>query len=272
MARVLPTLPPLNAPYGPVGMNGQASILLNQTLGPVPNGKPLWVLGEVKGHRSAVLVGEGIWQWNLQEQAAETPTAVTRKLIGKTVQWLLQDDKGKRFVFRPVQAVQEEGLTTDFEVRVADQTGQLMASQRVEVQIRGTGVSRNLIFPYNPDNTLARLADLPAGTYTYRAATLLDGRRMEEKGSFSVEASTREDITDGADFTLLRKLSQASGGEFYKLSGLDALAKKIIDSKPQPVLRSFQRNRSLYQWPPFLWILIGLFLAELAARKVLGGL
>src|SRR5690606_24921775 len=70
----LPLFPQVSVPYGDFGLKGSPEAVLFQKVGNLTTEKPLLVVGVNEDKKSAVLAGEGIWKWRLQEYAASGET------------------------------------------------------------------------------------------------------------------------------------------------------------------------------------------------------
>jgi len=273
-ADILPSLPPLQVPFGTYIASPRSQTLLWQWVGRVPNGKPLWVVGTGSGSEaSAVLAGEGLWQWRLKEAYDEGKPTVVDYLVQRTILLLAAQAERKRFRFQPLAPVVNVGTAVGFEAYLEDRAGQPIVSKTIDVELKGPGgFSKRVALTSSDGATGLELAQLPEGIYTYKAFTRLAGEQLVDQGRLAVQPADLEDISTGADFALLKNLSKATGATFTTLPGIDALAKTLIARRPANVLRTRETSAPLAKQWWWLSLLLGLVLAEVAARKLKGGL
>ncbi len=270
---VLRRLPPLSAPFGNYNAAPGAQVLLGQRLGQTDNGKPLWLFGAGSGKAAgAVLAAEGIWQWRLQEAFADGTPTVTDFLIARTVQLLAAQAERKRFRLQPLTPVADLGNPVGFEAYLEDRTGQPARPGAITLAVAGPGNLRKTYTLQTSDGTSGlELADLPAGTYTYRATTRLAGEALQDQGRFAIQATDLEDIDAGADFAMLRRLAQTTGGQFATLGQEQGLVQALVAKRPPATLRTHQTSELLIKQWWWLALIVALFVAEVAARKFKGG-
>ncbi len=106
--------------------------------------------------------------------------------------------------------------------------------------------------------------------YRYDASTTLVGERMTASGEFVVREIELEKLNLTADFGLLRKLAENSGGSFFNQSQLDELTNELANEKSQGIIRTDEKYLPFInlQWI-FVLILI-LVSAEWFVRKFSG--
>ena len=269
---ILDALPGLIVPYGSVSARGEAEAMMQQTIGTASNGKPLWLLGRGGARRQAVLLGEGIWQWRLQEGVATEAATNTDLLVQRTVQWLAAGESGRRFIFRPERLLVQEGEALPLRLQVLDEAGNPLNGQSIEATFqRKGGALRRESFSYSPTYPTAALAGLEPGVYAYSARTQVGKEDFATKGTFTVEPNNAESIVEGAQWGRLRRAAIANRGLFLTQSQLPTLADTLLKYKPVPVLLSNTRYQPLREWWPYLWLLVGLFTLEWIARRWQGG-
>jgi hypothetical protein len=271
-ADVLRGLPPLQVPFGGYITAPGAQVLLSQQIGKTDNGKPLWVFGGGSGHAaSAVLAGEGLWEWRLKEAYDEGTPTVVDYLITRTVQLLAAQAERKRFRFQPLAPVCDLGTPVGFEAYVEDRAGQPAQGGAMEVAVQGKNFNKNYTLQSADGAKGLEITNLPEGTYTYRATTRLAGETLQDQGRFSVQATDLEDVGAGADFALLRKLAQSTGGQFVTLGNEQKITEALLINKPAPTLHSRERAELLIKEWWWLATICLLYLVEVGVRKLSGG-
>src|SRR5690606_30525867 len=96
VADFIRNLAPLTGPLGKYSSNGNLQYLLSQRIGNSNTSQPL--LGFIKRDNlnNAILTGEGIWRWRLENYKRAENFNAFDELITKTVQYLsIKEDKRK---------------------------------------------------------------------------------------------------------------------------------------------------------------------------------
>lgn len=93
MQNVLSQLPPLFVPFGNYKVEKEVTPLLTQRIGNIQSSMPLWYFSTSGTMRVGVLLGEGLWRWQLNEYALSGNHDVTDELILKSVQYLTSKKK-----------------------------------------------------------------------------------------------------------------------------------------------------------------------------------
>lgn len=89
MKKMIATFPPLSSPFGTYRADKEVYTLLTQRIGAVETGQPLLYFSNAGNIRKAVLAGEGIWRWRLNEYAQKESTVNMDELFGKIIQYLI---------------------------------------------------------------------------------------------------------------------------------------------------------------------------------------
>ncbi|HTF20379.1 MAG TPA: hypothetical protein VK658_20045 [Chryseolinea sp.] len=76
---IIPNYPPVSVPFGKIRTPGSATPVLFQRVGAVTTEKPLLYVDEQDHRKIAVMLGEGLWRWKLNEfDRFENSTAIFR--------------------------------------------------------------------------------------------------------------------------------------------------------------------------------------------------
>src|SRR5690606_21615972 len=102
-AETFSTYPPLDVPFADFRLNPAAEVVLEQQIGRLKTNRPLLAIQSGNENASGVLLGEGIWQWRLNEAVANEKPAHFDKLITDLVQLLTTKQNKKRLNVYPVQ-------------------------------------------------------------------------------------------------------------------------------------------------------------------------
>ena len=264
--------PPALAPFAELGAPTTGDVLLSQRIGRVDTDFPLLALGEASGHKVGVLMAQDLWRWRLYEYQQTSAHEAFDGLLLATAQYLaLREDK------RPFRVTSSEKVyTTSDEVRLQAElynaSFQLVNESEVSVRITdGAGTA----YPFTMDKVgrgyQLRAGRLPAGRYSYRAATTFDGEEYVATGGFTVRDVELEALNTTADWALLRRMSDQQGGATVTGDAVATLAERILASeRAKPVLYQSVRTRPLIDWPWLLAIALGLLAVEWFVRRRLG--
>jgi hypothetical protein len=109
------------------------------------------------------------------------------------------------------------------------------------------------------------------GVYRYTASTDLDGKREVVQGQFIVVRKLLEMQNLTADFSLLRRLSAASGGRFFTVGETSARTEFLLTQEAQGRIHTEETYDSVInlRWIFLLLLLLGA--TEWFLRKWSGG-
>lgn len=268
---LLRRLPPLSVPFGDVKLLPNAQPVLFQRVGQVQTQKPLLVVG-TGAKRSAVLMGEGLWQWRLEEYAVTEKQDLVDDLILKVVQYIAaKDDKRKLRVY-PVQPEFQVGDRVTFETEAYNDIFERLYDQAIALTLTDErGKARPYTYTVTAGNTRFEVSDLPAGVYRYRATATVLGKAEVATGEFVVKDEALEALNTTADFNLLRQLSQQTGGRFYRASQLENLQTSLLDRDLPDRMSSTEELRELINLRWVFFLILLLITAEWGVRKWAGG-
>ncbi len=269
---ILTKLPPLLAPYGDFRLQPGSEVVLWQQVGSVRTTKPLLALNVTGPRKTAVLAGEGLWQWRLEEYALTDKQEVVDELIQKVVQLIsVKEDRRKLRVY-PIRNEFVAGEKVIFETELYNDIYERLYDKLVRLDLTDEkGVSRTFTYTPTEANSRFEISRLPQGAYRFRAAVTINNRAEQSSGQFVVRDLQLEALNTTADHGLLRQLSGQTGGQFYKANAVDALVKNLT-SNPRPArLTSTEEMNELINWRWLFFVLLAFAAVEWGARKYFGG-
>lgn len=80
--------PPIDVPFGKFSYPSNAQVILYQRIGSVTTDRPLLLTWPDGNRKLAVLIGEGLWRWRLNEFADNGNTQMFDELFSKLIQYL----------------------------------------------------------------------------------------------------------------------------------------------------------------------------------------
>ncbi len=268
---VLAKSPPVTVPFGNFELNGNAEVILYQKVGSIVTDKPMLVVSEREGVKSAVLMGEGIWQWKLQEYASNKNNEAFDDIISKLIQYLSTKEDKRKFRVYPSSDEFYDSETVFFETEVYNDIYEKISGQKIDLQITNeegetqsyTYVNNNISFRYAVNG-------LEQGIYSYRATTMLKGQLQASEGQFTVKKLEIEAVNTTANFNLLRNLANQSGGNFYQAENFNSLEDYLVENKKPDVIHSQEEFQEILNIEWILALIIALATAEWVIRKVKG--
>lgn len=267
----LSKFPPVLVPFGQLSLRGEASILLYQQVGNIQTQRPLLLMQSQGKEKTAVMLGEGMWQWRLQAYAQDGKFAAFDELVQKTVQLLSAKEDRRKFRVYPVsrEVFDTEGVT--FETEVYNQVYERIWGQKIDLRLTNeAGETRDYTYVNTQSNPRFTISQLPQGVYSYQARTSVEGEQLTFSGEFTVNELQLESLNLTANFELLRKLANQSGGEFYQLEQLEELAQDLQNREMKSTVYAEEDYLPIINLEWLFFVLLVLVSTEWFIRKYSG--
>ncbi|MGE0770751.1 MAG: VWA domain-containing protein [Cyclobacteriaceae bacterium] len=263
--------PPLNVPFGKFLYPAQSNILLNQRIGSVATDRPLLFTLQENEKKIALLIGEGIWRWRLDEFAETRSTEVFDEVFGKLIQYASTQEDKRRFRCFPIQSEFTDAEPVIFEAQVYNELFEQVFGNRIDIQVvDDQGEIKNFNYTTGEGNTRYRIGGLSQGVYRYTASTTLNGATERSTGEFLVREQNLESQNLTADFGLLRKWADNTGGKFYRAAEMDQLKADLVSREIRSVVHSEESFNPLINLRLFFFMLLLFISTEWFLRKYLG--
>ncbi|WP_018621289.1 hypothetical protein [Spirosoma luteum] len=269
---ILSKFPPLLVPYGDFRLQPGSEVVLWQQVGSIRTKKPLLAINVTSPRKTAVLAGEGIWGWRLEEFALTDKQEVVDDLIQKVIQLIsVKEDRRKLRVY-PIRNEFVAGEKVIFETELYNDIYERLYDKPVQLAISDEkGITRSFNYTPTADNSRFEISRLPEGAYRFRASVTINNKAEQSSGQFVVRDLQLEAINTTADHGLLRQLAQQTGGQFYNASQTDELV-RTITTKPHPArLTSTEEMNELINWRWLFFVVLLLVSVEWGLRKFYGG-
>ncbi len=206
--------PPLLAPFGNYSFAGSTSVLLKQKIGSVSTSYPLLAFAENDNRRIAVLAGEGLWHWKLNEFQQYGNHHTVDELLSQAVQYLSAKNDHKQFTVSPVKPVFDEDENLILNAELYNKTYELVNQPDVAITVKNkNGKTYSYQFSRNGKSYELDAGNLPPGEYSYEAKTKLGNENFKAVGIFNIKTLIAEASQSAADHQLLYLLAKQSGGE-----------------------------------------------------------
>jgi len=261
----------VQVPFGKFVFPAKARVLLYQRIGSVITDRPLLLSWEDGDRKIATMIGEGLWRWRLNEFADNGNTEIFDELFSKLIQYLSTQEDKRKFRSFPLQNEFSDSEAVVLESQVYNDLFELVYGNTIQLQLRDEqGKVTNYNYSTSPGGSRYRIGGLKQGVYRYKATTVLNDKTEEVNGQFLVKAQNIEAQNLTADFNLLRKLSNETGGKFYKTDQISLLASDLEKTKTASLIHSEETFNQLINLKWVFFLLLGLITAEWFLRKYLG--
>ncbi|GAB3556414.1 VWA domain-containing protein [Spirosoma fluminis] len=269
---LLAKLPPMLVPYGEFRLQPGSEVVLWQQVGNVRTTKPLLALNVTGPRKTAVLAGEGLWGWRLEEYALTDKQDVVDELVQKVIQLIsVKEDRRKLRVY-PIRNEFVAGEKVIFETELYNDIYERVYDKPVRLEISDEkGLTRT--YNYTPTTTNSRfeISRLPEGAYRFRASVTVNNRAEQSAGQFVVRDLQLEALNTTADHGLLRQLAQQTGGQFYGPNRVDELVRNLTSQSRPARLTSNEEMNEIINWRWLFFVVLTMVAVEWGLRKFYGG-
>jgi len=269
--QIIEKLPPLTVPFGEYSVRPGGEVVLLQNVGNVKTNKTLLALNTSGARKSAILAGEGIWQWRLEEYALTEKQEAVDELLLKVMQLISVKDDKRKFRVYPLQNEINVGDRVSFETEIYNDIYEKTYGQRVSLQLTDErGKTTAYAYTNTEGSSRFERSGLAEGLYRYKATTSINGRTETAEGQFVIRDLQLESLNLTADFGLLRQLSNQTGGLFSKAQQLESLRNYLANNKAPSRLDSTEDLSELIQQKWLFFLLLLLVTTEWGIRKYQG--
>jgi hypothetical protein len=268
---VLNEFSPVKVPFANYEVLPHSEVMLYQKVGKVTTRKPLLLIQRTDEWSSAVLLGEGIWSWRLQEYAKNQSHKAFDEMISKVIQFLSTKEDKRRFKVYPIknEYLNSESVVFETEVynEIYEQTyGHKIALRLTDDQNNSNGYS----YVTSDKNSKYRISGLENGIYTYQASSVINGQTETTAGSFTVKDLQIETTKLTADHNILKNIALLNEGKFYEKNQLDQLKEDVLSQELVNKIYSSEKYLAIINMKWGFFILIFFVSAEWFLRKYHG--
>ncbi len=268
---LLERLPPILAPFGDYKPTAGSEIILYQRVGSLTTPKPLLIANTTSARKSAVLAGEGLWLWRLEEFSLTDKQEIIDEVLMKTLQLIsVKDDKRKLRVYpiSPDFSIDEKVI---FENEAYNDIYERIYNQDIKLDVTDEkGKVRNFSYTTTKDNSRFEITGLPEGVYRYKASTQVLGKGEVVDGQFIVRNTDLENLNTTADFNMLRTLATQNNGKFFLANQLEKLKDFLSANKAPDKVTSVEEMNEFINMKWVFFVLVLLATVEWGLRKYLG--
>jgi len=265
---VIPQFPPLLTPFGKYSFSSDHYELLTQQIGSVTTIDPLLTFSGNSENKTAVLCGEGLWRWKLDNYERYGNFNVFNEIVSKTIQNLIiKETKGRFRLVARNDYSENEPVT--FDAEVYNNSFELINDPDVNLTIINEDKKS---FPYIFSKT-DRAYNLnagffPPGDYRYKATVNAGDQLFSSEGSFSISTLHAEQSETVADHQILNSLAENSGAKMYYPGELDKLKDDLLEREDLKTISYSQfKMQDLINMKMVFFILLALLSLEWYLRK-----
>lgn len=263
--------PPLKVRFGKVNVTG-AQVLLGQRIGPVQKPDPVLVFRDRNQQKSAILLGEGVWRWRIDEYAKTGDHNAFKELIEKTVQYLLVKQNKDPFRIKlPKRLNVQEEIIINAEFYNASM--EQITTPEIDFELTDpSGKQNKFVFAKEGNGYVLSIGKLKEGKYSWTGRTSYNGKNYERSGEFVVQDVSIEKLATRADHATLKLISERTGGAFHELSNAAKVINEIAQRKDIKTIT--YKESSFIDLIDKLWLfilIIALLATEWFIRKYQGG-
>lgn len=262
--------PPLVSDAGPVNVLGIGEPLLKARIKGVDMDQPLLTTAEEDTAKHAILVGENIWKWRVQNYRNDQTFKDFDAFLGKLTLYL-STSKGKNRFVLDYSSIYNNSSETKIKATYFDEAFVFdsNASINIKVESKSTNTSVEVPMLLKDGYYEADLSNLPPGKYDF-VATVTKGN-LSRSGSFSILDFDAEKQFSSSNYAKLNRLAKNTGGKLYFPDQMDSLVKALeTDPKFVPVQKSKQNVVPLIDFKFLLGIIIAALSLEWFIRKYNG--
>lgn len=254
---------PLLTVFGTYKIQENGYNLLHQKIGSVITESPLMTFFQNGNKKVAILAGEGLWKWRIQEFNKTKKHEAIDELINKTVQFLsVKEDKSKfRLIVKNRFLENEEVL---FNAELYNDSYELSNEPEIELLVTNEGEDE---FKFNFNKTsnayFLNAGIFNPGAYQYVATVMLGDKKYVEKGEFQVAQIQLEMNNTIANHQLLANLVKKHDGGLFYPSNIEGVNDAI--QKNNNITSIIFEEKDLKELINLKWI-FGLILLLLSAE------
>jgi hypothetical protein len=267
---VIGGFPPVAVPFGNYDIAAEAEILLYQRVGSVVTDRPLLLTGTANNVKTAVMVGDGLWTWRLENRKKEGKEF--DELFSKLIQYLAAKEDNRKFRFYSLQNEWDESDAPVFESEAYNDILERIYNYEITIELRNEADSLwQFSYAPSPNATRYRIPNLPAGLYRYRAQATLQGNPETDRGEFIVQKREIELNNLTANYALMRSIASRHEGRMFTESSLDEIASISEGLKASQRIYTKESYMSANRLYWIFLLLVLLASVEWFLRKYYGG-
>ncbi len=262
--------PPLETYLGETMIIKNHEVLLTQKIKGNDIGEPLLAVLDDGKSREALLFGENLWKWRVQDYRDHQNFNDFDELMGKLILYLSMNETKNRLILN-YEPFYDYSTSAKISANYFDESFTFDPNARITLKLtyKEDGTTQEYPMLLKGGYYEADLSNMPSGEYAF-TVTVIDGN-LTKSGSFSILDFDLEQQFTSSDHHKLIRLANGTGGKSFYPSQTKALIDDLLgDDKFNPIQKSDQNVVSLVDFRFILAILIAALAAEWFIRKYNG--
>lgn len=269
---VFSRFPPVTVPFADFETKPGTEIILRQKIGQVIADNPLLMVRADGNKKTALLAGEGIWEWRLDEFLEMGNAEVFDRFFLSLIQYLSAKEDKRKFRVYPIKNEYLESENVEFEAEIYNDVYKKIFGKTVNLYIRDEqGKSTHYAFTPQEGNSTFEIKGLTPGLYRYTAKTDFGGAAQKVSGEFVIREVMLEALNTTANFNLLRELSTKSNGKFFSANQINLLGTSLKQQRGKTLIHTTEEFQELINFPWIFFLILLLISIEWGIRKYSGG-
>lgn len=268
-------MPPIFRSETTVRARPEAEVLAGSRIGATSLDEPLIVTRRLGNSRSMIILGHGIYRWELvaegmREARGETGSDLLAQFVGNSLRWIATREQERRVRIAASKQLYSLGEPVRIFAQVYGETYEPIADATVEVTVEGAGKRYPLTLPPSGNGRYeGALANLEPGDYTFSGRATRNGQVIgTDAGRFSVGEVGIEFTEPSMNAELMRTLASRTGGRFYTTRTSGTIEQDILANKGfAPRSIESQQDFALWNYPWVLALALLAFVTEWIIRK-----
>lgn len=260
----LQNVAPLSAISANYNLQNIGQVLFKQQIGNSTTAAPLMIFGSDTQNqaKTAILTGEGIWRWRIEDFEKNSNFDAFDELISKSVQYLSAKNDKRKFRVNAQKNRFSESEEIILNAELYNDSYELVNTPDVSIDVVSkAGKKFSYLFSKNGNSYQLYAGTLPAGEYSFTAKTKLGTQTYTAKGNFLVEEVNVELTQLTANHQLLYNMATSTGGKMVYPNNLLQL-KNLI--KKNEKVKTISFNENLYEPLINIWWIFSLIVLLLS--------
>jgi uncharacterized membrane protein len=265
------SLPPLQGVN--MGLvSGENAQVLAQVVNGIAPAVPLLVAGHYGKGRTVLLATDSSWNWNFRNVGSGGSGRYFQKFWNNVVDWLIAEPETRRLQLESDKEQYREGEPALIKFKLLKKNYRPAAGEVVKLILEPVEKKNSKVMELKTDDqgegVFPFLSD-KEGFYTARIQVDLEGESMTEEIIFSILKDNAEFEKPFVNETLLKKISEVTGGRHHRLNGNDDLGAYQF-ANPDVQIKSHSRSFSLWDnWWAY-GLMVGFLVMDWTLRRKSG--
>ncbi len=269
------SLPPIYRSETSAFAKPESEVLARARLGNTTLEEPMIVSRRLGRSRSLMVLGYGIYRWQLLGEGpgsahGDEGAGILRDVLGNALRWLAAGDEEKQVRIVTNKQLFSLGEPVRFQAQVHDESFNPLSDATVAATAIGpAGRYQLTLAPTGNGRYESTLGTLPAGDYSFTGRATAAGAEIgSDGGRFTIGDVGVEFQEPTMNVELMRALAARTGGRFYTARTSNSLIEDIAAHKGfAPRSIESRSDTPLWQNPWLLAIALAAFAIEWFIRK-----